>query len=167
MRPPSTARRSRRRCRRAAPAGRAWTASGSTSRPISCAMSASLGSVSDERREGRIVQRLASRKAPSAAARPSRSAPRPPASRRSQPHEEAQRHGLRRLPAVERVGVVPQQRQQLVVREIERDLHRRREAAEQRRDRRRRARPRRSRCRAARVEHEDAVGSTALARGVG
>ena len=83
----------------------AWMASGSTSRPISRATSASLGSCSDLGAEGRLAaaprrrgKRVDERRA-SMGARASRAA-------RGRPRSGARGQRLRRLPAVEGVGVV-------------------------------------------------------------
>ena len=55
--------------------------------------------------------------------------------RRGSGDQRAVRQHLRRPPAVERIGVGPQQEEEFIRRQVDRQLHRRREAAEQRRDR--------------------------------
>ena len=121
--------------RRAQALRAAKIASGSTSRPISRAMSASLGGVSvsaTKAGSSSVSARIAAerRHQPFILARR-----RALAQRRDVVGQERHRQRLHRLPAVERIGIVRREEAQIVGLDRERQLDRRREAAIEREDR--------------------------------
>ena len=140
--PRAPTRRSLVRCSPRSACRARWMASGSTSRPIAWAMSVSLGSVKASALKAGSSSSLIARRPSSSAKRGSKAGASPRRIAAVARSEHGERDLLRRLPAVERVGIAADQEQAVLRAEVRLDLHGRGELAEQRTGWRAPARPR-------------------------